>query len=149
MLTFQQIALVQDSFARVLPITARAADIFYDRLFALAPEVRTLFRADMGDQGRKLFLTLAAVVDSLGELDRVVPAAQALAVRHVGYGARDEHYAMVGIALVDMLAAVLGDAFDRETASAWTSAYAVLSGCMLAAVREPTTAGTHVTAAAA
>jgi len=137
MVTPRQIDLVQRSFARVLPITADAARMFYDHLFALAPETRALFRADMADQGRKLFLTIAAVVDSLDRLDDVIPVAQALAVRHVGYGVRDGHYALVGAALIATLDATLGDAFDAETAAAWNEAYALLSGCMLAAARSP------------
>lgn len=135
MLTPRHVALVQDSFAQVLPITASAAETFYARLFALAPETRALFRGDMADQGRKLFLTLAAVVDSLDTPERIVPAAEALAIRHIGYGAQERHYAVVGTALVDMLAAVLGEAFDAQTAAAWHSAYTMLSDCMLAAVR--------------
>ena len=132
-MTPRQIDLVQDSFAQVLPITADAAAEFYRRLFAIAPETRALFHNDMDEQGRKLFLTLAAVVDSLEALERVVPVAEALAVRHVGYGVREEHYAAVGAALIGMLGHVLGSRFDAETEGAWASAYALLSGCMIAA----------------
>lgn len=148
MLTRGQIDLVQNSFIRVLPVTALAAEVFYGRLFALAPDTRALFRGDMADQGRKLFLTLAAVVDSLDSLDRVVPTAEALAIRHIGYGARSEHYAVVGVALLDMLRAVLDRHFDSETAGAWSDAYAVLLECMLAAVRR-SAAAVHDTASAA
>ena len=81
MITARQIELVQLSFARALPDTDALAADFYARLFALAPDTRALFRGDMADQGRKLFLTLAAVVDALDALDRVLPVASALAVR--------------------------------------------------------------------
>ena len=62
MLAAPQIALVQNSFAAVLPVTAAAADDFYRRLFAIAPETRAMFRGDMAEQGRKLFQTLAAAL---------------------------------------------------------------------------------------
>jgi len=133
MITARQIALVQNSFAAVLPVTDRIAAAFYERLFELAPEVRGLFRHDMAEQGRKLFLTLATVVDALDALDRVLPAAEALAVRHVGYGAQDRHYAAVGQALLDALAITLGPRFDDDTRAAWASAYALLSDHMRAA----------------
>lgn len=149
MLTARQIELVQDSFAKVLPIVPQAAVIFYDRLFLIAPDTRRLFHGDMADQGRKLFLTLATVVDALDRLDQILPVAEALAIRHVGYGARDEHYAAVGTALVDALTVVLGDGFDVDTAAAWRRAYAVLSGCMLAAVHRSTTAGIQTKTVAA
>lgn len=149
MLTVRQIDLVQDSFAMVLPVIPLAAATFYDRLFLLAPDTRQLFHGDMTDQGRKLFLTLATVVDSLDRLDQILPVAEALAIRHVGYGARDEHYTAVGTALVDTLTVLFGDAFDADTSAAWRTAYTALSGCMLAAVHRSTAAGIHVETSAA
>ena len=136
MLTPRQIDLVQDSFALVVPITGRAAAEFYRRLFELAPETRPLFRNDMAEQGRKLFLTLASVVDALDRLDTIVPVARELAIRHVAYGARERHYSAVGSSLIDTLRAELGPGFDHETEAAWSAAYAILSETMLAAVRE-------------
>ena len=49
MLTTTDIALVRASFARVA-IQGAAADIFYDRLFAVAPKLRELFPADLRAQ---------------------------------------------------------------------------------------------------
>jgi len=146
MMTDDQIELVQESFAHVLPVAAAAANSFYDRLFALAPETRTLFRGDMDDQGRKLFLTLATVVDALDQLDQVVPVAQALAVRHVGYGVATRHYAIVGVALIETMRDALGRRFDASTEAAWTSAYSILSGVMMSAADEATSSTRAATA---
>ena len=49
-MTPYQVAIVQDSFKKVVPIAATAADLFYDRLFAIAPEVRPLFPDNLRDQ---------------------------------------------------------------------------------------------------
>jgi nitric oxide dioxygenase len=136
MLTSRQIELVQDSFADVVPITDAAAAEFYRRLFEIAPDTRALFKHDMAEQGRKLFLTLATVVDALDRLDTIVPVARELAVRHVAYGAREAHYAAVGSALVETLCVGLGSAFDCDTEAAWIAAYTILSDTMLMAVRE-------------
>lgn len=136
MLTSRQIDLVQDSFAEVVPITDAAAAEFYRRLFAIAPDTRTLFKHDMAEQGRKLFLTLATVVDALDRLDTIAPVARELAIRHVAYGARDAHYAAVGSALVETLRVGLGGTFDCETEAAWIAAYTILSDTMLMAVHE-------------
>lgn len=135
-MTGDQIKAVQESFAQVLPAAAAAAHHFYDRLFALAPETRAMFRGDIDDQGRKLFLTLATVVDALEQLDQVVPVAQALAVRHVGYGVAEEHYSVVGVALIETLRGALGKRFDSFTEAAWGSAYSILSGVMISAANE-------------
>lgn len=136
MLNARQIDLVQDSFAAVVPITDSTAAEFYRRLFELAPDTKSLFRGDMTQQGRKLFLTLATVVDALDRLDTIVPVARELAIRHVTYGAKERHYAAVGSALIETLRAGLGPAFDHDTEAAWLTAYTILSDTMLAAVRD-------------
>src|ERR1044071_4158278 len=127
-----QIKLVQDSFAKVAPISEQAAVIFYDRLFEVAPSVKAMFPTDMTEQRKKLMATLAVVVNGLSNLESILPAASALATRHVGYGARPEHYPVVGGALLWTLEKGLGEAWTPEVASAWTAAYGTLSAYMIA-----------------
>lgn len=132
-MTPKQIALVQSSFDKVVPIASDAAALFYDRLFRTLPEVRPLFKGDMDDQGRKLMATLGTVVRGLDRLDAVLPTAKALAVRHVNYGVRPDHYAPVGAALLWTLEQGLGADFTPETAEAWRAAYAAISAEMIQA----------------
>src|SRR5689334_17652027 len=79
------VRLVQASFQRVVPIADLFADLFYSRLFLLDPSLLPMFRGDLSAQGRKLMAVLRVAVASLGELDRVVPAVEALGARHAGY----------------------------------------------------------------
>jgi nitric oxide dioxygenase len=130
-MTPEQVKLVQQSFGQVAPIADKAAEIFYDRLFEIAPQVRSLFHGDMAEQRRRLVATLAVVVNGLGDLPSVLPAASALAKRHVGYGVRPEHYAVVGEALLWTLARGLGGQWTPDIAAAWTAAYGTLSGYMI------------------
>ena len=130
-MTPDQVELVQQSFAKVAPIAETAAVLFYDRLFEIAPQVKAMFPADMTEQRKKLVATLAVVVNGLGNLETILPAASTLAVRHVSYGARAEHYPVVGAALLWTLEKGLGEAWTPEVASAWTAAYATLSGFMI------------------
>ena len=51
-MTPQQIELVQTSFKKVVPIAGTAADLFYDRLFEIAPEVRSMFPQDLTERRR-------------------------------------------------------------------------------------------------
>src|SRR5712672_1126656 len=131
MMTPDQVTLVQESFAKVAPISDTAAALFYARLFEVAPSVKSMFPADMTEQRKKLMAMLAAVVNGLGNLETVLPAATALAKRHVSYGAKAEHYPVVGGALLWTLEKGLGDAWTPETATAWTAAYGTLSGYMI------------------
>ncbi|MCC8938278.1 hemin receptor [Bradyrhizobium sp. Arg68] len=130
-MTPDQVKLVQDSFAKVAPISEQAAVIFYDRLFEIAPGVTAMFPSDMTEQRKKLMATLAVVVNGLSNLPSVLPAASALAKRHVGYGAKPEHYPVVGGALLWTLEKGLGDAWTADVAAAWTAAYGTLSGYMI------------------
>ncbi len=127
----EEVKLVQDSFAKVAPISEAAAKIFYDRLFEVAPQVRAMFPDDMTEQRKKLMATLAVVVGGLSNLAAILPAASALAKRHVSYGAKPAHYPVVGGALLYTLEKGLGEAWTPDVAAAWTAAYGTLSGYMI------------------
>ncbi|GIT90472.1 hemoglobin [Jannaschia pagri] len=140
----QQIVLVQESFAKVVPIKDAAAEIFYNDLFETSPEVKPYFKnSDMTEQGSKLMATLAVVVNGLRDLDKIVPVAQKLAVGHVAYGVKAEDYDKVGASLLRTLEKGLGDGFTPEVKEAWVTAYGTLSGVMKdAAYPAPAMAGT-------
>ena len=130
-MTPQQVSLVQQSFSKVVPIAGTAADLFYDRLFEIAPEVKPLFTSDLAEQKKKLIAMLATVVNGLDKLDTVLPAASKLAKNHVGYGVKARDYQPVGAALLWTLEKGLGDAWTKEVSDAWVAAYTTLSGFMI------------------
>ena len=135
-MTPQQIDLVQSSFKKVVPIAGTATDLFYDRLFEIAPEVRSMFPQDLGEQKKKLMAMLGTVVAGLDNLDTLMPAVRALGRRHGGYGVKAQHYAPVGAALLWTLEKGLGAAFTPEVKDAWATAYIVLSTTMIDAANE-------------
>jgi len=126
-----QIGTVKASFELVKPIAEEAAGLFYGRLFEIAPEVKPLFRGDMTEQGRKLMATLAVVVNGLDNLETILPAAGALAKRHVAYGVKPGDYAAVGEALLWTLERGLGTDWTPQTAQAWAAAYGLLADFMI------------------
>ena len=77
-----------------------------------------------------------ALVRNLDDLGPLLDSVDYLAQRHVGYGVSDEHYAVVGEALIDTLRECLGDSFTPQTERAWGYAYTILSGRMIRAARE-------------
>lgn len=134
-MTPEQIDIVQSSFKKVVPIAGPAADIFYDRLFEIAPDTRALFPEDMSDQKAKLMQMIGIAVNGLKDLDAIVPAVQDLGARHNGYNVTDEHYDSVGAALIYTLGKGLGDDFTPEAEAAWTETYGLLAGVMKDAQR--------------
>lgn len=141
-----QIALVQETFKLVVPIKETAAELFYNRLFEIEPSVRPMFPEDVTDQGKKLMAALATVVSGLTALETIVPTVQQLGVSHVGYGVEDEHYGVVGEALIWTLEQGLGDAFTVEVRDAWLAAYTLLANVMVEAANDHRQQGTEKSA---
>jgi hemoglobin-like flavoprotein len=131
-MTPDQVKAIQESFAKVVPISGQAAAQFYGRLFEIAPAVKPLFRGDIEEQGRKLMGMLGAVVNGLGDLETILPTASALAKRHVDYGVKPTDYEPVGEALLWTLQRGLGPQWTPEIKAAWTEAYTVLADFMIA-----------------
>ncbi|WP_198371561.1 globin family protein [Roseomonas rosulenta] len=130
-MTPDQTQIVQTTWQQVVPIADTAATLFYDRLFEIDPTTRPLFRAEtLPEQKRKLVTMLNTVVTGLHQPERIVPAAQALARRHVGYGVAAGQYDSVGAALLWTLGQGLGDAWTPQAEEAWTAAYTLLAGVM-------------------
>lgn len=84
----------------------------------------------MHEQRRKLMAIIGSAVSELSRLERIAPAVQELGRRHVGYGVRDEHYAMVGAALLWALERAPCEAFTLDVKLAWASAYRLLAKTM-------------------
>jgi nitric oxide dioxygenase len=127
----QQIELVQASFEKVRPIASQAAETFYKRLFEIAPEYRALFKHNLKKQGAMLMSTLGLAVDSLNNLDAIVPAVRSLGQRHADYGVTAEHYQPVAEAFLWTLDHYLGNEFTPEVKEAWVQAYTTLAGVMI------------------
>ncbi|WP_205944632.1 globin family protein [Pelagibius litoralis] len=130
-LTSEEAELVRSSFRIVSQESGQAAARFYQILFELAPETRSLFLNDMERQGAMLMSKLGLVVAEIQNLEGLIPVLEDLALRHVAYGVKPEDYQLVSTALLQMLAEVLGDDFTPEMKAAWTKAYDDLSETMI------------------
>jgi len=116
-------ALLVGSF-RALAADGRAASAaFYRHLFRIRPETERLFVEDMARQGAKLAQTLQVIVDQIGNWGLLRTTVEDLAIRHLAYGVRAEHYDAVGEALLAMLSERLGPLGTDETLRAWRKAY--------------------------
>ncbi len=129
-MTPEEIAMVQGTWQKVVPIKETAAELFYGKLFELDPTLRPLFKGDVKEQGRKLMTMIGTAVGGLTQLDKLVPAVQDLGRRHVGYGVTDAHYGTVATALVWTLGQGLGSAFTPDVEAAWVKTYTTLAKVM-------------------
>jgi hemoglobin-like flavoprotein len=122
--------LVQSTFAKVAPKSDQVARLFYDRLFELDPELRSLFSTDISEQGRKLMQMLTYCVKGLHDMNALMPAVRALGARHIEYKVVDQDYDTVGEAILWTLEKGLGPDFTPEVRNAWTDVYTLLAEAM-------------------
>jgi hemoglobin-like flavoprotein len=123
---------LETSFDLVAPRGDELVDIFYTQLFATAPAVEPLFAGtDLRAQKTKLLAALVLLRKSLRDLGAIVPKLRELGARHVAYGAKADHYPVVGAVLIAAMAEVAGDEWRPEYAHAWFDAVDVVAGAML------------------
>jgi nitric oxide dioxygenase len=132
-MTNQQIELVQQSWLQIKPVAKQAGLLFYERLFIAAPSIRHLFTPSIDEQAGKLITMLSYVVTKLNRLEDIVGEVQQLGVRHNQYGAKPEHYDVVGQCLIATLKDGLNDKWNDELEKAWHAAFTILKNTMVAA----------------
>lgn len=108
-----------------------AGQLFYSRLFEVAPGVRHLFKGDTKEQAKKLMNMVTLIVTKLQKLDEIMSEVKSLAQRHSKYGAEPAHYAVVGECLIWTLQQGLGNKWNKETEDAWLAVYTILSKAMI------------------
>src|SRR5215217_5221205 len=122
------ITALEASFDHVAARGDELMDVFYERLFTVAPSVQPLFAGtDLKRQKGMLLAALVLLRRSLRDLDSVTAKLRDLGARHVRYGAQPEHYPVVGEVLIASMAAIAGDAWTVEYDAAWTEAFATVT----------------------
>jgi hemoglobin-like flavoprotein len=136
-MTPQQIDLVRSTWRQVAKLPMETVgELFYGRLFEVAPEVKPLFTSPVPEQSRKLLMMVGFVVSKLDKLEELVADVQALGRRHADYKVEPEHYTIVGSTLLWTLEQGLGEAWTDDAEEAWATAYTILSSVMIEASSE-------------
>lgn len=131
-MTTEQIQLVKRSWTLVACMPAEeVGKLFYTRLFELAPHLQHLFKSPQPEQSRKLIAMINYVINRLDTLEEIMGEVTKLAQRHVQYGVKEEHYHVVGQALLWTLEKGLDKFWHPELKEAWMLCYATLAGAMI------------------
>lgn len=115
-----------DAFART----------FYEKLFALHPALRSMFKNDMAMQRKKLFDALAFVISHLRQPEAVRQHLVEMGKRHVGYGAKPEHYPIVCRVMVEAMAETGGTEWNATLTNEWSQALGLVAEVMMDGARE-------------
>ena len=113
---------LQASLPIMLEDQDRFANIFYDKVFEMAPGVRSLFRNNMTDQGRLLTHMLGGIVYSLSRPEHLRSGLKRLGENHVNYGVREDHYPIIKEAMLYAIGESMGDRRTEKTLDAWNAA---------------------------
>jgi hemoglobin-like flavoprotein len=136
-MTANEIHLVKYSWSVVEGIDpVVAGGIFYKRLFESAPYLKPMFSESIPVQSKKLMTMISYVINRLDKLDTILEDIKNLARRHVKYGVQEEHYELVGAALLWTLEQALAALWTNEVKQAWANCYGLLSSTMLQATVE-------------
>lgn len=136
-MTPEQVDLVESSVAALGGRLDDVAVAFYARLFAVAPETRSLFGGDPARQRAKFVSELAFLATVIRQHDRFVTTADDLGRRHGAVGVRPEHFRPAGEALLEAMAETLGPAWTPELELAWRLAYRLTAEAMMAGAARP------------
>ncbi|MEJ2214051.1 MAG: globin domain-containing protein [Gammaproteobacteria bacterium] len=110
-----------------LAITSR----MYDILFEKYPETKALFKGAPEDQPEILAAAIAAYATNIDSIDQLHDKVMYIANAHVKSQVKEEHYPMVGDALLTAMQEVLGEAATPEVLEAWKEAYFYLAEILL------------------
>jgi hemoglobin-like flavoprotein len=131
-MTTEQILLVKKSwsiFREIDPVLV--GDVFYSKLFFDMPYLEKLFHTPKEEQSRKLIEMLSVIVGRLDRLEELTEEIRQLAIRHVQYGVKEQHYKAVGAALLWTLRQGLGNDWNEKVNQAWATCFQILSETMI------------------
>jgi NAD(P)H-flavin reductase/hemoglobin-like flavoprotein len=109
---------------------------FYSTLFLLNPEVRQLFPLSMAGQRDRLVTALGHVVSSVDDTETVVGFTHQLGRDHRKFNVVEDHYPLVGKALLATLAHFLGTDWTPQLAKDWEAAYTLVAKTMVEGARQ-------------
>ncbi len=128
----QHLALVEASLQQIVAQKSAFAEAFSERLVAAFPQLQSRFAlTDMCFEQHTLIATLTWIADFLKHPEPRIASLQELGVRHDGYRVRSQDYVMMGSALLEALAAFLGEAWSQEVCNAWIEAYGAVATLMV------------------
>jgi hemoglobin-like flavoprotein len=126
------IKILESSFALIKPQATEFAASFYENLFTDYPQIKPLFaHTNMTKQQQHLISALVLVVDNLSNNEVLVDTLRKLGAKHLSYGTIQEHYPMVGAAILKTFESYLGAEWTPEVKQAWSDAYGAIASIML------------------
>jgi nitric oxide dioxygenase len=130
-MTERQILLVKNSWSYMIVKSEEISFLFYNRLFEIAPELKSMFKTEPRDQSQKLITMITLIVSKLQKLEEIQEEIKILAIRHRRYGVDTAYYRIFGAAFIWTLQRGLTGKWTEELEEAWVEVYALISEAMI------------------
>lgn len=135
-MTDDDIALVREGWAQIVPVADAAMTQFYSRLFEADARVAELFAGkDIAAQRSRLAGAITLVVSKLHQPEALAQPLQDLGARHAGYDVAERDFDLVGDALLTTLAGGLAEHWTSAQQKAWAGAWAIIKSHVLIGFR--------------
>ena len=124
------VLVLQTTSKQLLGPEAGFAEIFYRRLFFIAPEVRQLFRGELDAQKRMLTQMLESVIYATSRPKNLSLGLMSRGRQHTKYGVVPEHYPIMRQVLLETIEEVLQVRYTKPVAEAWEGTIDSILGLM-------------------
>ena len=126
-LSQQTIAAVKASLPLIQEHGLEISSRMYEILFEKYPQTKALFPESIEKQPKILTAAIEAYASNIEQIEKLHDKLMYIANTHVKSHVLEEHYPMVGDALIMAMKEVLADKATSETLEAWGQAYAYLA----------------------
>ena len=123
--------LVANSWSVLSIDHSKLAHTFYEHLFTLAPNLKSLFKNDIHTQEIKFMDTLNYLITRMDDLTESTKKMKTLGLKHKGYGTKESHYSIFWKALLHTFEFYLKDEFTEELHVAWDKLYVSVAEFMI------------------
>ena len=130
-LSARELDRLRDSYGEIARDPTAAGLLFYEHLFRIDPGTKDLFVASVDEMAPRIMNTLGLLVAHIQSGDGLDDILGDLALRHVAYGVKPEHYQSVGQALLETISERLAPEMDSELEDIWRKTYRDVSNRMI------------------
>lgn len=128
-LTERQKKLIVSSYRYFEPNAARFAELFYQRLFLINPELKSLFSKNPAVRCGNMVKMLKIAIVYINDFTSLVPILRLLGSE--SYHQHPKYCACIGEEFMQSLEHILGRKWDEEINEAWATYFGILSEMMI------------------
>ena len=130
-LSEKTIEIIASSSQMVVTHATEITTVMYKHMFSKYPQVQELFKNQPNNQYMILAEAISLFAVNIDKLDRLQPALEKIARKHVETKVKKGHYPVVGSSLLFAMEEVLKDRATIEFLDAWREVYKYLSEVLI------------------